>query len=63
MNEQGEFQDRVLTCVDCGNEFTWSEGEQAYFRDKGLMSEPKRCKDCRQARKATPGDVKQKEKK
>ena len=51
VNEIGEFQDRVFTCVDCGNEFTWSVGEQAFFQEKGLASEPKRCQDCRRARK------------
>ncbi len=43
-----EFQDRTLTCADCAREFTWSAGEQAFFKEKGLTSEPKRCKECRQ---------------
>ena len=25
-----EFQDRRLTCVDCGTEFTWTAGEQLF---------------------------------
>ena len=53
MSEPDEFQDRILTCVDCGNEFTWSAGEQAFFRERGLMIEPKGCMPCRQARKNT----------
>ena len=57
MNEPDEFQDRTLTCVDCGNEFTWSAGEQAFFQEKGLMINPKRCQACRRARKNTRGDV------
>ncbi len=55
------FQDRVLTCADCGEEFTWGAGEQEYFREKGLTSEPKWCKDCRQAnrqRRAEAGAMK-----
>ena len=57
MNESEEFQDRTLTCADCGNTFTWSAGEQAYFREKGLMIPPKRCGDCRRARKTTRENV------
>jgi hypothetical protein len=57
VSEPDEFQDRILTCVDCGDEFTWSAGEQAFFQEKGLTSEPKRCQDCRRARKNTRGDV------
>ena len=63
MNETGEFQDLVLTCVECGRTFTWTVGEQAYFREKGLMITRKRCQACRQARKTRRGDVVQKEKK
>jgi len=42
--------DKVLTCLDCGREFTFASGEQRYFWAKGL-SEPKRCKSCRMLRK------------
>lgn len=49
----GEFQDRMLTCADCGEDFTWSAGEQAFFRERGLTSEPRRCKPCRAARRAS----------
>lgn len=45
-----EFVDTVLTCLDCGREFTFTTGEQRYFWAKGL-SEPKRCKPCRMLRK------------
>ena len=61
MSESEGFQDRTLTCVDCGNEFTWSAGEQAYFREKGLMIPPKRCRNCRRARKNTREGVNQQE--
>ena len=49
----GEFQDRMLTCADCGEDFTWSAGEQAFFRERGLTSEPRRCKPCRAARRTS----------
>src|SRR2546428_13431358 len=45
-----EFHDRSITCVDCGEEFTWTVGEQVFFHDKGLKNEPKRCKPCKQAK-------------
>jgi ribosomal protein L36 len=41
-----DFVDKVLTCLDCGREFTFASAEQRYFWAKGL-SEPKRCKPCR----------------
>ena len=47
-----EFQDKSLTCVDCGAEFTWTAGEQLFFADKQFKNEPKRCKECK-AKRAT----------
>ena len=46
------FQDKVFTCCDCGNTFTFTAGEQVYFESKQL-SPPKRCKPCRELRKQT----------
>ena len=45
-----DFQDLNITCIDCGREFVWTIGEQTFFRDKGLMNPPKRCKECKQAK-------------
>ena len=45
-----EFEDRLISCVDCGEEFNWTAGEQLFFHDKGLKNEPKRCKPCKQAK-------------
>lgn len=39
-----------LTCSDCGQEFTFSSEDQAFFQERGY-SAPKRCKACRQAKK------------
>ena len=47
---ESEFQDRPIFCVDCGQEFIWTAGEQLFFHDKGLKNEPKRCKPCKQAK-------------
>jgi CxxC-x17-CxxC domain-containing protein len=45
-----DFQDRSIACIDCGDEFIWTIGEQVFFYDKGLKNEPKRCKPCKQAK-------------
>ena len=47
---ESEFQDTNISCVDCGEDFVWTVGEQIFFRDKGLQNPPKRCKVCKQAK-------------
>ncbi|HMD21510.1 MAG TPA: CxxC-x17-CxxC domain-containing protein [Alloacidobacterium sp.] len=42
--------DLQLTCSDCGQDFTFTAADQAFFRERGY-SAPKRCKACRQAKK------------
>jgi CxxC-x17-CxxC domain-containing protein len=49
------FEDRTLTCQDCGAEFTFTADDQQYHREKGYTNEPKRCPNCRQARRSTGG--------
>src|SRR5919202_2171432 len=49
------YQDKTLTCVDCGNEFVFTANEQAFYADRGFTNEPKRCPNCRQSRKASRG--------
>ena len=46
-----EFQDETLTCRECGNEFVFSAGEQAFYKQKGFLNKPKMCKACRDAKK------------
>jgi len=46
-----ESQDKVLVCRDCGKEFLFSAGEQAFYAEKGFQNEPTRCRNCRAARK------------
>jgi CxxC-x17-CxxC domain-containing protein len=43
--------DKTLTCRDCGTSFTFTEGEQDFYAQKGY-SDPTRCPDCRAAKKA-----------
>jgi CxxC-x17-CxxC domain-containing protein len=49
-NQESEYQDRTIKCVDCNESFIWTAGEQVFFHDKGLKNEPKRCKPCKQAK-------------
>ena len=49
------YEDRTLTCQDCGQSFTFSADDQEFFASKGY-SEPLRCPACRQARKAQRGE-------
>lgn len=45
-----EFQDKVLKCVDCGQEFIFTAGEQLFFFDRQFKNDPKRCKGCKAKR-------------
>ncbi|MEA4903103.1 zinc-ribbon domain containing protein [Desulfitobacterium sp.] len=45
------FEDKVLVCRDCGNEFVFSVGEQEFFAEKGFENEPSRCPACRATRR------------
>lgn len=44
------MSDEVIVCVDCKNEFTFTENEASFFASKGLVK-PRRCKGCRQKRR------------
>src|SRR5580765_6882725 len=46
----GEFEDVSIMCIDCAQDFIWTAGEQAFFRDKKLQNPPKRCKECKKAK-------------
>jgi len=47
--------DQVIKCVDCGQDFIFTAGEQAFYKEHGLTNAPTRCKSCREARKAKTG--------
>src|SRR4030043_1506595 len=46
------FTDKSITCADCSKTFTFTASEQEFFASKGYTNEPKRCPECRQAKKA-----------
>jgi len=49
------YQDRSITCVECGSDFTFSVEDQEYHASKGYTNEPKRCPSCRQSLRANSG--------
>ncbi|HYE73296.1 MAG TPA: zinc-ribbon domain-containing protein [Blastocatellia bacterium] len=46
--------DKEIQCADCGQTFTFTAGEQEFYAGRN-MTPPKRCKSCRDARKAERG--------
>lgn len=46
--------DQIIECVDCGASFTFTIGESKFYRDRGLVAPPTRCKPCR-LRRRYPG--------
>jgi CxxC-x17-CxxC domain-containing protein len=51
----GELSDRTITCRDCGQAFTFTAGEQAFYAERGY-TDPQRCASCRAARKSQRSD-------
>jgi CxxC-x17-CxxC domain-containing protein len=52
--EDMTYQDRSLTCVQCGSEFTFSADDQEFHASRGYQ-DPKRCPTCRAERRAGQG--------
>jgi len=50
------FQNKTLSCADCGAAFDFTAEEQEFYQSKGFTNEPKRCPSCRQAKKAERGE-------
>ena len=49
------YQDKQITCSDCGTTFTFGVRDQEFFASKGFTNEPKRCPSCRAAKKQSTG--------
>ncbi|MEA2513471.1 MAG: hypothetical protein QOJ59_2958 [Thermomicrobiales bacterium] len=45
------MSDKTITCRDCGQHFSFTSGEQAFYQERGY-TEPQRCPSCRAAKKA-----------
>lgn len=50
------YTDKILSCADCSQEFTFSASDQQFYADR-QFSEPRRCPTCRAARKAARGET------
>jgi CxxC-x17-CxxC domain-containing protein len=48
------YNDKNLTCADCGQEFVFTASEQDFYAQRGF-TEPRRCPSCRASRKAARG--------
>ncbi|MGI6324550.1 MAG: zinc-ribbon domain-containing protein [Bacilli bacterium] len=46
------MEDKTIKCQDCGTDFVFTVAEQEWYAEKGFNNEPKRCKVCRDKRKA-----------
>ena len=46
------YQDKKLSCADCGSEFSFTAQEQELFATRGYTNEPKRCPTCRESRRS-----------
>jgi CxxC-x17-CxxC domain-containing protein len=49
------YSDKILSCVDCNQEFVFAATDQQFYAEKEF-SEPRRCASCRAARKAARGE-------
>lgn len=49
------FEDKQLTCRECGTSFAFTAGEQEFYQARGLLNEPTRCPACRTARRSQRG--------
>jgi hypothetical protein len=43
---ESKFTDKILLCVDCGEEFVFTASAQEYFAERGYAEDPRRCKSC-----------------
>jgi CxxC-x17-CxxC domain-containing protein len=50
------YSDKILSCVDCNQEFVFAATDQQFYAEKEF-SEPRRCPSCRAARKAARGET------
>lgn len=49
------YEDKNLTCRECGSSFVFTAGEQEFHAQRGFTNAPVRCPACRAQRKAQGG--------
>lgn len=47
------YEDKTLTCRDCGAEFVFTASEQDFYAQKGFQNQPGRCPACRVQRRSS----------
>lgn len=52
-----DYSNKWLSCADCGRQFLWDAGEQAWYHEKKLENPPRHCKRCRVHRRHLRLDV------
>lgn len=57
-NSKPDFTDMLIECKDCGRKFVVTGNEQVFFFEKHLDI-PKRCLQCRQARREQRGNLRE----
>lgn len=45
------FEDKLIVCEDCSQEFVHSAEDQTRYAERGFTHDPKRCRECREKRK------------
>lgn len=50
-----QHRDEHIVCASCGTSFLFSAAESAVYAERKLAAPPKRCRDCRRARKEQQG--------
>ena len=55
--DKSNYTDKTLTCRDCGTNFVFTAGAQAFHAEKGFTNTPSRCIPCREVRKAQGSGV------
>ena len=51
------YEDKTLVCRECGKEFVFTASDQQFYAERGYENEPRRCRECRMARKAARGET------
>jgi CxxC-x17-CxxC domain-containing protein len=46
------YEDKSIVCEDCGAQFVHTAEDQARYAERGFSADPKRCRECREKRKA-----------
>jgi len=47
------YEDKMIVCSDCEQEFVHSAEDQERYASRGFEHDPKRCRECREKRKAS----------